>query len=195
MKFKYIAIEREYASGGSEIGKKVSDILKIPCYGREILELTAKRRNVSIEYVEELEENSTGSFLYYLYRMADVTGNPTAAESVNIEEINVIRELAGNGPSVFVGRAASFALKETDSVLKVFIHADYECREKRAHEVYGIEKNILKSSVKSIDKRRASYYKANFGTDWKDLSKYDLVLNSSVLGIDKCAAAIAECAK
>lgn len=195
MKFKYIAIEREYASGGSEIGKKVSDILKIPCYGREILELTSKRRNVSIEYIEELEENSTGSFLYYLYRITDVTGNPTAAESVNIEEINVIRELAGNGPSVFVGRASSFALKETNSVLKVFIHADNEFREKRAHEVYGIEKDILKSSVKNIDKRRASYYKANFGTDWKDLSKYDLVLNSGILGIDKCAAAIAECAK
>lgn len=30
MKYNYIAIEREYASGGSEIGKKVSDILNIP---------------------------------------------------------------------------------------------------------------------------------------------------------------------
>ena len=37
MKYNYIAIEREYASGGSEIGKKVSDILNIPCYGREYL--------------------------------------------------------------------------------------------------------------------------------------------------------------
>lgn len=195
MKFKYIAIEREYASGGSEIGKKLSQLLGIPCYGREILELTAKRKNVSVDYIEELEENATGSFLYYLYRMSNITGSPTASESVNIEEINVIRELAGNGSAVFVGRAASFALKDTQSVLNAFIHADTQYREKRAHDVYGIDNSILKSSLKSYDKRRASYYKANFGKEWKDYGRYDIVLNSSVLGIDKCAAAIAECVR
>lgn len=195
MKFNYIAIEREYASGGSEIGKKVSELLDIPCYGREILEITAKRHNVSVEYIEELEENTSGSFLYSLYRMSDMTGSPTASETVNVEEINVIRELAGNGPAVFVGRSAAVALYQKYPVLKVLVHASEEFREKRAHDIYGIEKNNLKSVIKSYDKRRAAYYKANFGREWKDYGGYDLVLNSSVLGTDKCAAAIAECAR
>lgn len=195
MKFRYIAIEREYASGGSEIGSKVSDILKIPCYGREILEITAKRKNVSVEYIEELEENTAGSFLYNLYRMSDVTGSPSASESVNSEEINVIRELAGNGPAVFVGRAASFALSEFENVLKVFVYADTKAREKRANEVYNVEPGNISAILKKFDKRRESYYKANFGREWKDFDSYDIVLNSSSLGIDKCATAIAECAK
>ncbi len=195
MKFNYIAIEREYASGGSEIGRKVSEILHIPCYGREIVELTAKRRNVSVEYIEELEENTSGSFLYSLYRMSDVTGSPTESEAVNVEEINVIRELAGNGPAVFVGRSAAVALHQKYNVLKVFVHASEEFREKRASEVYGIEKSSVKSVIRSYDKRRAAYYKANFGREWKDYGSYDLVLDSSVLGTDKCAAAIAQCAR
>ena len=36
-KYKIIAIERQYASGGRAIGKKVARALGIPYYGREIL--------------------------------------------------------------------------------------------------------------------------------------------------------------
>ena len=195
MKFNYITIEREYASGGSEIGKKVSEILNIPCYGREVLEITAKRRNISVEYIEELEENTSGSILYSLFRMSNAADTPTASEAVNAEEIKVIRELASNGPAVFVGRSAAFALKDTPKVLKVFIHASDKFREKRAHDIYGIENDSLKSTIKGYDKKRASYYKSNFGSEWKDYSRYDMVLDSSILGTEKCAAAIAECAK
>ena len=37
--YKIIAIERQYASGGRTIGKKVAKQLDIPYYGREILEM------------------------------------------------------------------------------------------------------------------------------------------------------------
>lgn len=70
--FNYIVIEREFASGGRDIGKLVADKLNIPCYGREILEKAAERENLSVEYVEELEEGSTGSFLYSLYKISSM---------------------------------------------------------------------------------------------------------------------------
>lgn len=194
MKFNYITIEREYASGGSEIGKRAAQLLNIPCYGREVLEITAKRRGVSVDYVEELEENSSGSFLYSLYKMSNVT-SLTPSEKVNAEEIGVIKELSGNGPAVFVGRSASFALEEKKNVLRVFVHASDEFREKRACEVYGIDSASVRTIIKKYDKRRAAYYKSNLGKEWKDYEKYDLVLDSSVIGIERCAALIAECAK
>ena len=43
MRFNYIVIEREFASGGRDIGKLVANKLNIPCYGREILEKAAER--------------------------------------------------------------------------------------------------------------------------------------------------------
>ncbi len=195
MKYNYIAIEREYASGGNEIGKKISEILNIPYYGREILELTAQRCNVSVEYIEELEESTSGSFLYSLYKMANMTGSPTASETVNLEEMNIIRELAGNGPAVFVGRTASYALKNMKNVLKIFVHASPDYRENRANEIYGVDAEKVKAVIKKFDKRRSSYYMANFGKEWKDYGSYDLVLDSGTLGIEKCASVIAECAK
>ena len=37
LKYNIITIEREFASGGNEIGHSVAERLEIPCYGREVL--------------------------------------------------------------------------------------------------------------------------------------------------------------
>ncbi len=199
MKFNYIAIEREYASGGTEIGKKVSDILDIPCYGKEIPEITAQRMGMAIDRLTELEENATGSLLYSLSRMTSFMTQGSrelnAFESVVLEEMDTVRKLSGNGPAVFVGRSAAKALTDREGVLKVFIHASVDFREHRGVKVYRVCKSEIKEMLKRYDKRRAAFYKENFGSDWKNYADYDLVLDSSVLGIDKCAAVIAECAK
>ena len=42
-KYTMLAIERQYASGGRSIGKKVARTLGVPYYGREILEMAAER--------------------------------------------------------------------------------------------------------------------------------------------------------
>lgn len=199
MKFNYIVIEREYASGGTEVGKLTGDILDIPCYGKEIPEITAQRAEMPLDRILELEENATGSLLYSLSRMTNsfMTGNRdiNAFESVIVEEMETIRKLSGNGPAVFVGRSAAKALSDREDVLKVFIHASMEFRERRGTKVYKVCKSEIKDVIKKYDRRRASYYRENFGNDWKNYADYDLVLDSSVLGIEKCAAVIAECAR
>lgn len=200
MKFNYIAIEREYASGGSSIGKKTGEILGIPCYGKEIPIITAEKSGLSVEYVLELEENASGSLLYSLSRMSNIITSGGSVklndfEEVVLEEMKAIKELSGNGAAVFVGRTAAYALKDRKDVLKVFIHASMDFREERAIKTYEICKSDVKDVIKKYDKRRSTFYKANFGKDWKHYSDYDLVLDSSILGIDKCAAVIAECAK
>lgn len=199
MRFNYIAIEREFASGGRDIGRLAAEMLNIPCCGREILEKAAERENRSVEYVEELEETSAGSFLYSLYKISGITKGAgeqaTAAERLNADEINIIREIAAGGPAVFVGRSAAFALKDRKDVLKVFIHADTESRIKRACEVYGISENEVRGLLKKSDKRRSNYFKMNSGKDWKEVDNYDLILDSGVLGIEKSAEIIAGCCK
>ncbi len=198
MKFNYIAIEREYASGGNYIGQKTAALLNIPCYGREIPEITAQKNDVSVERILELEEDVNRSFLYSLARMSNYLNEGSlrlAADSVAVEEMNVIRELAGNGPAVFVGRTAAFALKDKKDVLKVFIHAPINYRETRAVTEYSVCRTEVTDVIRKADRRRAAYYRSNFGKEWREYVDYDLVLDSSILGLDKCAAVIAECAR
>lgn len=47
MKYNIVTIEREYASGGREIGYRTAEKLGIPYYGKEILEMAAKKKGVS----------------------------------------------------------------------------------------------------------------------------------------------------
>ncbi len=197
MKYNYIVIEREYASGGRKTGELTAEKLGIPCYGVEILEIAAKKQGVSVEYLEELEENAGGSVLYSLYKMSGIISgnaeNVTASEKLNRDEIDIIRKLSGNGPAVFIGRSAAIALSERNDVLHVFIHADEEFRTQRAIEEYGIGKNEIKNMLKKYDKRRENYYKLSTSKEWKDFSHYDMVLNSGKIGIEGCANAIAAC--
>lgn len=50
-----ITIERQYASGGLEIGKNLSQKLNIPFYSREIVEMAAERCDIPKEYLESTQ--------------------------------------------------------------------------------------------------------------------------------------------
>ena len=48
-KCKYITIEREYGSGGTEIARLLAGQIGIPCYGQEILEEVSRERHTCRE--------------------------------------------------------------------------------------------------------------------------------------------------
>ena len=45
--YKYVTIEREYGSAGTEIATKLAKECKIPCYGREILEELSRKAGMT----------------------------------------------------------------------------------------------------------------------------------------------------
>ena len=63
MKVKYITIEREYGSGGTEIAEKVSEKCDVCCFGKEILERAAEKLNISVAEAEEYEESDKQLFI------------------------------------------------------------------------------------------------------------------------------------
>lgn len=191
MKYHYAVIEREYGSAGTEIGKKLSEISGIPCYGIEILEQVSAKLNIGIDQIERYEERATNSFLYSIYLMGKmnegINGSLSNEGLIYLEEQNIIKNLAEEGPAVFVGRCAANALENRNDVLRVFIHADKSLRRKRAVEDYEISKNGADAVIQKFDRKRSSYYKANTGKDWRDRANYHLILDSGKLGIERCA--------
>ena len=60
-----ITIDRQYGSGGSEIGTRVGELLGIPKYDEEFVSLAAKDDStVTEESLEKVDERATSSFLY-----------------------------------------------------------------------------------------------------------------------------------
>lgn len=199
MSNRIITIEREYASGGREIGQKVAEALGIPFYNREILEMASERCGVSVDYLASAEEAAPKSFLYTLMLSSNPTrsieDNLPLSDKVYIVETNIIKELAEKSDCVIVGRCASYILRDMENMFSTFIYADTEARVKRAVECYGIEPRRAEAMLRKSDKRRETFYSINTGGNWYDKSNYALCLNSNILGIDLCTDIIVESVK
>ncbi len=199
MKYRYVAIEREYGSGGTEIGQRLTELGGIPSYGIEILKQVSETLNIDIDRLEQYEERATNSFLYSIYLMGKmregVEGQLSKEGQVYLEEQRVIQKFAARGSAVFVGRCAANALADRTDVLKVFIRADKELRRKRAIECYGINPSEVELVVHKFDRKRSNYYATNTGKNWRDLSNYHLILDSGKLGIERCARLILDAMK
>ena len=199
MKYRIITIEREYASGGSEIGERVGMDLDIPCYGQEVLERAAERTQTVPERLIHLEETTSNSLLFSLgmanrVALGERDGLTEEGELYVVEE-QVIQDMALQGPCVIVGRCAGWILREREDVLRVFIHADREFRKKRAMQEYAIEERKVENVLKRFDRRRSNFYSANTCMRWDDNRGYDLVLDSSSLGIKACVDVICKTAR
>jgi len=195
MKIRYITIEREYGSGGTEIAEKLAEECGINCYGKEILERAAAKLHITSDEAEQYEAKVTSSFMYSMYVMGQVqSGNTNSLpmeSRLYVEEHNAITELAHNGKAVFVGHCASEALKDKDGVLKVFIRASEEFKTDRAVNEYGVDPKEAAAVCRKYNKKRANYYTFNTHKSWDDQNNYDIVLDSSRLGVDGCVKALA----
>lgn len=191
MRYRYVAIEREYGSAGTEIAERLSKLSGIPSYGIEVLEQVSKNLNIDVAKIEQYEEKATNSFLYSLYLMGRANGGQDGQLSnegqIYLEEQRVIGELASQGPAIFVGRCAVNALAENADVLQVFIRADKELRKERAIKHYGVNPHEAEAVVHKFDRKRSNYYVTNTGRPWRELSNYHLVLDSGKLGVEACA--------
>lgn len=198
MKYHIIAIEREYASGGSEIGQRVGMQLDIPYYGQEVLERAAKKMKTVPERLLHLEETTSNSLMFSLGMANRVAlgqrDGLTEEGMLYVTEEQVIQEMALEGPCVIVGRCAGWILRERSDVMRVFIHADRQFRMQRAVQEYGIDEGNAENVLKRFDRRRANFYNANTCMRWDDRKGYDLVLDSSTLGISGCVHLICSAA-
>lgn len=188
MKQGIITISREFGSGGRTIGKAVAQKLGIPCYDAELITEMAKQSGFAEDYVREAGEYAPGGLLNSMFTSR--AGGPTNEDILWQIQCNIVAQLAKKGPCVIVGRCGDYILRGRPDVLKVFVHADMAFRAKRIVEVYGQREESPEQRLKDKDKRRSTYYRFYTGRKWGQLDTYDLMLNSGVLGIEKCTELI-----
>lgn len=198
--YKIITMEREFASGGNEIGRRVAKKLGIELYDRNILVEAAKRLEIPPIYIGDLEETAPGSIIFNLSKTA-IGGsrkdnqNLPMSEKLFLEEKKIIEEIVEKQDCVIVGRCASFILKDRPDCLKVFIHADKNYRIERAIETEKLAKSDAEDFLRKSDKRRSSFYNTHTGWKWGDMTKFDLCLNSGSMGLDTCVELLADMMK
>lgn len=194
MEKKIITISREFGSGGRTIGREVANRLGIPSYDKELVDKIALESGFAPKFVEEHGEHAPGkSRLSYAFAHQGVPGvmnGLSTADFLWSIQCSTIMQLAEEGPSVIVGRNADYILKDRADCLHVFIHADDDFRADRIVRLYGESEKSPETRLAEKDKRRQINYQHYTGQTWGMAQNYDLCLNSSHLGIERCVEII-----
>ena len=197
MKKCVITISRQCGSGGHTIGKTAAERLGIPFYDKKLVQIVAERSGLSAETVRREGEYSSASSLFtsvssrgYSAYNANQRGNMALPDQINAYQTELIKELAEKESCVIVGRCADYILQGREDCFHVFITGALPDRANRVIAEHGVAVDAARSHVKERDRKRSSYYKHITDQAWGMAANYDLCLNSSKLGIDRCVELI-----
>ncbi len=210
---RIITISREFASGGRFIGQAVAKELGIAFYDKEIIDLSAEQSGLSADYISKTEQTLTSGWIYSLivgsaYSATSSVSAPSEsrlgmlplADQVFNAQRKVIIDLAQKNPCVIVGRCADYILKHSEEinqqdVLNVFVYAPLADRVSLAVKEFNFDPASAEKQVKQIDKRRANHYNTFTERTWGNRTHYDILINSSLLGLEESAHLIAQLAQ
>ena len=192
-----ITIARQYGSGGRTIGEMLAKDMGIHYYDKELIKLASEDSGINERLFVNADEKIKMTKLFKMVKKV-YNGQLIPPESDDFVsdhnlfnyQAKVIKQLAEEESCVMIGRCADYVLKDYDNVLSVFIHApkDY-CMEQAAKKV-SMSSRELEKYIAKTDKRRAEYYKFYTGREWTDARNYDLCLDSSKLGFERCVEEI-----
>ena len=194
-----IAITRTCGSGGTTIGKMLSKDLEINIYDRELLRLASDDSGINEALFANADEGVRNSLLYKVSKKVyngelippenhDFTSN----DNLFNYQAKILRELSERESYVVIGRCADYILKDNPNVFKIFVHASDEYCIKNEMNIFGFSEKDAIKEIKKLDKYRSDYYYYHTGKKWKDVKNYDLSLDTSKLGFEKCVKYIKE---
>ncbi len=187
---KIVTINREFGSGGREVGKRLAEKLGFAYYDREIIKAISEKSKLDVNYIEKTVEDG-------YWRNYPITFNHTFSYMPFMESPNqsliafqseVLKGIASKGNAVIVGRAADTILEDFNP-FKIFVYATMEsrlqrCRERAPEDENLTDKELIKK-IKKIDNARAESHDIISSYRWGDKEGADLMINTSHTEIKK----------
>lgn len=186
---KILAIEREFGSGGREIGMKVAEAAGIPYYDTNLLIEAAERFGISIGKLQDYDEKNCGSMMYNLALAANCLQGEDMSEIYKIQSgvKETIRRLGAEGPAVFIGRCATEIFKYHENAVRVYVYSSStQKRINRTAKIEQISEEEARRLMEKKDRSRRNYFRFFTGNDWRDRKNYDLELNTGMIPVDEC---------
>ena len=178
-----ITLSHEAFGDGRAVAERVAAILGYRCISREVLVKASQCYGISeAKLFEVLEEKPHHWWEQWL-------------ESRGVYRIALQAaacELAQEGNIVYHGRAGQEFFPGIRHVLNVFLDTPTESRIKQVMARNGLAEEAAKKYLEELDKIRARRTRELFKIDWRDPTRYDLVLNTAKTTVETAAQLIAE---
>jgi cytidylate kinase len=200
-----ITISRQFGAAGAPIGRQLAERFGAEFLDRALVAEAALRAGIPEQELESYDERlptvwqRMASALAAAPEpaMAGVTYSASLAPMSVHERLveitrGVIEEAAAGGNAVILGRGGAFILAGQPGVFHVQLHASLDARVRyllaRVEDVPAEarpEEKALRELCQTVDAARAEYIHDVFGADWRDVTHYDLALDTGHLGVDR----------
>ena len=196
-----ITISRQFGTGGHEIGAVLAERLGVKLLDKQILNEVASRYHVVEDAMEKIEarnphwrDDFTDFYRQYMSK-AEYNGQEQNVTSHQLFEAQaeVIRKIAKEESCVIIGRCGFHIFRNHPNCLKIFIHADDDCRKRRIGRKYDIPESDALAMIVDNDYSRELYTKSFTGSEWQDARNYDLSLNVKKFGVNGAVDFIMQC--
>jgi hypothetical protein len=188
MNVRVVTIDREFASGGAVIAKRLAERLGWTIWDQGLTDEIARLARCERSEVAQREERRDP--LYYRLLKSFLLGSFEG--SLNVPRLNlvdsdvivrhtkrIIESAAEAGDCVIVGRGAAYFLADRPDTFHVFIYAPYEEKVKRLIGG-GTDPQEAARLVEVVDTERADFVKKYFDIDWPSRGIYHLMINSRI---------------
>ncbi len=188
---KIVTISREFGAGGGTIGYRLSEETGLEYYDKELILMRAGKGNVDLYSLIKWDESVPINF-GFTQSLFDFYNRPLS-ERIFQAQKETIQQVGEKGNCIIVGRNANTILKEYDKTLHVFIHASIDFRLARMKKEMPdqTDQQIL-DRIRRVDKQRKKYCTYHTHTEFGDSRYYDVCLDSSRFGIDRCVEILKE---
>lgn len=180
-----ITITRQFGSMGRPIAKKMSEILDIEYYDRDIVEETGRKLKLATSEVSKEEENARGN--YFSMRFPLGTHTTDVQDKIFDTQRSIMLDLAYSRSCIIVGRCADFILKDVKNCVRIHIYAPEEDRFDNCVKLLLMSPEDARKSILDVDRARTAYHLRYAGYKPDDPEYKDIMINSSLLGVEGTA--------
>jgi cytidylate kinase len=178
-----ITMSHEAFGDGRAIAERVAEILGYRCISREVLIRASERYGIAeAKLFEVLEEKPH----HWWARWFESRGR------YRIVLQAALCELAQEGNIVYHGRAGQEFFPGIRHVLNIFVDTPTESRIKHVMARKGLGEEAAKKYLEELDQIHARRIRELFKIDWRDPTRYDLVLNTARTTMETAARMIAD---
>ncbi len=195
---RIISINREFGSGGRELGRRLAETIGFDYYDRTIIEYIARECGMEDKYIEHVLDKGAwhSASLVYGNSFSFFSSSYNVPTDILVVQTKVLQDIARKGRDcVIVGRSADTILEEYGP-LKIFVYADDEsklrrCMQYRKDGEPESEQQMLKY-IHKIDAQRVRTKEMISGKTWGKRDHYHLMINTSGRAVEDLATALAE---
>jgi len=200
MKKMIITINREFGTGGHEIGTKLAERLGVKMVDRQVVTALAEKFEMTEEELEQVESKKMSWWdefcMFYKpfieMNVYEPTKQSVTSRKMFFEQTKLLKNIVEQESCVIIGRCAFDIFKNYEGCVRIFIHASDEYRLKRVMIKQQVTNDEARKLMDQIDSKRATYISMYTERNWHDNRCYDLCLNVDKLGVDGAVDYICE---